>query len=102
MFAIVEIAGTQVKVSQKDKVLVPKLTSEVGAKVKFENVLLHNDGKKTTIGTPFIKSSYVEGKVLRHVKDDKVMVFKKKRRKGYRLKKGHRQQYTELEIIKVV
>jgi len=101
MFAVVEIAGQQYKVSKADKIFVPKLESEVGAKVKFEKVLLLGDEKQTKLGTPYLSGASIEAKVLSHVKDDKVEVFKKKKRKGYRLHKGHRQQYTEVEITKV-
>ena len=101
MFAVVEIAGQQYKVSKDDKILVPKLESEVGAKVKFDKVLLLGDEKQTKLGTPYLSGSSIEAKVLSHMKDDKVEVFKKKKRKGYRVHKGHRQQYTEIEITKV-
>ena len=99
MYAVVEIAGTQVKVSPSDKVLVPKIQSEIGTTVKFDKVILSGDDKKARIGTPFVKGAYVEAKVLRHVKDDTVIVLKKKKRKGYRVRNGHRQQYTEIEIL---
>jgi large subunit ribosomal protein L21 len=101
MFAVVEIAGTQVKVSPSDKVFVPKMVSEIGSTVKFDRVILAGDEKKATIGTPFIKGAFVEAKILRHVKDDTVIVLKKKKRKGYRVRNGHRQQYTEIEITKL-
>ena len=98
MYAVVEIAGTQVKVSPSDKVFVPKMQSEVGSTVKFEKVILTGDEKKATVGNPFIKGAFVEAKVLRHLKDETVIVLKKKKRKGYRVRNGHRQQYTEIEI----
>jgi len=101
MFAVVEIAGQQYKVAKADKILVPKLESEVGAKVKFDKVLLLGDEKQTKLGTPYLSGASIEAKVLSHMKDDKVEVFKKKKRKGYRVHKGHRQQYTEIEITKV-
>ncbi|HCA82033.1 MAG TPA: 50S ribosomal protein L21 [Bacteroidetes bacterium] len=101
MFAVVEIAGQQYKVAKADKILVPKLESEVGAKVKFDKVLLLGDENQTKLGTPYLSGSSIEAKVLSHMKDDKVEVFKKKKRKGYRVHKGHRQQYTEIEITKV-
>jgi large subunit ribosomal protein L21 len=101
MYAVVEIAGTQVKVSPSDKVFVPKLESGIGSTVKFDKVILAGDEKKAKIGNPFIKGSYVEAKVLRHVKDKTVIVLKKKKRKGYRVRNGHRQQYTEVEITKL-
>jgi large subunit ribosomal protein L21 len=98
MYAVVEIAGTQVKVSPSDKVFVPKIKSEVGSTIKFDKVILTGDGEKATVGHPFVKGSFVEAKVLRHVKDETVIVMKKKKRKGYRVRNGHRQQYTEIEI----
>ena len=101
MFAVVEIAGQQYKVSKADRIYVPLLESEVGAKVTFEKVLLLGDEKSTKIGTPVISGSVVEATVLEHVRDDKVIVFKKKRRKGYKVRRGHRQHYTEIEITKV-
>ncbi|HTY35699.1 MAG TPA: 50S ribosomal protein L21 [Bacteroidota bacterium] len=101
MFAVVEIAGQQYKVAQSDKVLVPLLETKVGSKVTFDKVLLVGDDSKTKLGTPYISGAMIEAKVLSHVKDDKVTVFKKKKRKGYKVLRGHRQQYTEIEITKV-
>jgi len=101
MFAVVEIAGQQFKVSAAQKLLVPKLKSEVGARVKFESVLAVSDDTKTTLGTPYVTGASVEATVLKHVKDEKVMVFKKKKRKGYKVRRGHRQQYTQIEINKI-
>ncbi len=98
MYAIVEIAGTQVKVSPSDKIFVPKISSEIGSKIKFDKVLLTGDEKKASVGSPYVKGAVVEAKVLRHVKDETVIVLKKKKRKGYRVRNGHRQQYTEIEI----
>jgi large subunit ribosomal protein L21 len=99
MYAVVEIAGTQVKVSPSDKVLVPKIQSEIGSTVRFDKVLLAGDEKKAKVGNPFVKGAFVEAKILRHIKDETVIVLKKKKRKGYRVRNGHRQQYTEVEII---
>ena len=101
MFAVVEIAGQQFKVSKSDRIYVPLLESEVGSRLTFDKVLLLGDEKNTKIGTPILEGSTVEAKVLEHVRDDKVIVFKKKRRKGYKVRRGHRQQYTEIEITKV-
>jgi large subunit ribosomal protein L21 len=98
MYAVVEIAGTQVKVSPSDKVFVPKMSSEIGSKIKFDKVLLTGDDKKASVGNPYVKGAVVEAKVLRHVKDETVIVLKKKKRKGYRVRNGHRQQFTEIEI----
>ncbi len=101
MFAVVEIAGMQYKVQPAERVFVPKLSQDIGGTVKFESVLFFADEKSIKIGTPRIKGLSVEAKILSHVKDGKVTVFKKKRRKGYRVKRGHRQQYTEVQISKI-
>lgn len=101
MFAVVEIAGQQFKVSKADRIYVPRLESEVGSKITIDKVLLLGDEKKTKIGTPTVEGSTVEAKILEHVRDEKVIVFKKKRRKGYKVRRGHRQQYTRIEITKV-
>ena len=102
MYAIVEIAGQQFKVAKDQKVYVHRLKEEEGKKVTFHDVLLLEDGKDITIGAPAIDGAAVEAKVVKHLKGDKVIVFKKKRRKGYRVKNGHRQQLTELLIEGIV
>lgn len=101
MYAVVEIAGTQFKVAPAQKLFVPLLPSEAGATVKFENVLVLDNGTTTKVGTPYVKGSTVAAKVLRHLKDDTVIILKKKKRKGYRVRNGHRQQFTEVEITSV-
>ena len=98
MYAIVEIAGHQFKVEKDQKVFVNRLQTEEGKKVSFDNVLLLSDGDKVTLGAPAIGGAQVSAKVLKHLKGDKVIVFKKKRRKGYRVKNGHRQSLTEIQI----
>lgn len=98
MYAIVEIAGQQFKVAKDQKVFVHRLSTEEGKKVSFDNVLLIGDGDKVTIGAPAIDGAQVGAKVVKHLKGDKVIVFKKKRRKGYRVKNGHRQSLTEIVI----
>ena len=98
MYAIVEIAGQQFKVAKDQKVFVHRLATEEGKKVSFDNVLLIGDGDKVTIGAPAIDGAQVGAKVIKHLKGDKVIVFKKKRRKGYRVKNGHRQSLTEIVI----
>jgi len=98
MYAIVEIAGQQFKVAQDQKVYVHRLASEEGSSVTFDKVLLVDDGGEVTVGAPAIDGAQVGAKVLEHLKGDKVIVFKKKRRKGYRVKKGHRQALTEILI----
>lgn len=102
MFAIVDIAGQQVKVSENAKYYVPLLDSAVDAEIKFENVLLvRNDDETTVIGTPFVDGKSVTAKVLQHIKDDKVIVFKKKRRISYKRLRGHRQQLTQIQVTKI-
>ena len=98
MYAIVEIAGHQFKVEKDQKVFVNRLATEEGKKVNFDNVLLIGDGDKVTLGAPAIDGAQVSAKVLKHLKGDKVIVFKKKRRKGYRVKNGHRQALSEIVI----
>ncbi|MDX1470242.1 MAG: 50S ribosomal protein L21 [Flavobacteriaceae bacterium] len=102
MYAIVEIAGQQFKVAKDQKVFVHRLPAEEGKNVKFDNVLLIGDGDKITLGAPAIGGAQVGAKVLRHLKGDKVIVFKKKRRKGYRKKNGHRQYLSEIVIESIV
>lgn len=98
MYAIVEIAGQQFKVAKDQKVFVHRLQTEEGKQVAFDNVLLVADGDNITVGAPAIDGAQVGAKVLKHLKGDKVIVFKKKRRKGYRVKNGHRQFLTEIII----
>ena len=97
MYAIVEIAGQQFKVAKDQKVFVHRLQEKEGSKVTFDNVLLLDDGK-VTIGAPVIEGAAVTAKILKHLKGDKVIVFKKKRRKGYKVKNGHRQYLSEIVI----
>ena len=97
MYAIVEIAGQQFKVAKDQKVFVHRLVEKEGSKVSFDKVLLLDDGK-VTIGAPVIKNAVITAKVLSHLKGDKVIVFKKKRRKGYQKKNGHRQYLSEIQI----
>ncbi len=101
MYAVVEIAGQQYKVAPSNKYYVPRLEGDAGTKVEFDKVLLLANENTITVGAPIINGIKVEATVLGHVKDDKVIVFKKKRRKGYRVKKGHRQQYTQIEITNI-
>ena len=101
MYAIVEIAGQQFKVAKDQKVYVHRLQNEEGSKVTFDNVLLVDDGK-VTLGAPAIEGAAVTAKILKHLKGDKVIVFKKKRRKGYKVKNGHRQYLSEIQIESIV
>ncbi len=98
MYAIVEIAGQQFKVAKDQKVYVHRLQEAEGSKVTFDNVMLVEDKGNVTIGAPAIAGAGVTAKVLGHLKGDKVIVFKKKRRKGYKKKNGHRQYLTEIQI----
>ncbi len=102
MYAIVEIAGQQFKVEKDQKVFVNRLATDEGKKVAFDNVLLIGDGDKVTVGAPAINGAQVGAKVVKHLKGDKVIVFKKKRRKGYRVKNGHRQSLSEIVIESIV
>ena len=101
MYAIVEIAGQQFKVEAGKKIFVHRLEAEEGKKVEFDQVLLIEDDGKITVGEPTIKDAVIEGKILDHMRGDKVIVFKKKRKKGYRIKNGHRQNFTQVEIISI-
>jgi large subunit ribosomal protein L21 len=101
MYAIVEIAGQQFKVEEGKKIFVHRLEGEEGNQVDFDKVLLIENDGKITIGEPTIKEAFVEGKILDHVRGDKVIVFKKKRKKGYRVKNGHRQNFTQVEIVSI-
>ncbi|UII78087.1 50S ribosomal protein L21 [Flagellimonas sp. CMM7] len=102
MYAIVEMAGQQFKVAKDQKVYVHRLQTEEGKKVTFDKVLLLDDGGNVTVGAPVIEGAAVEAKVVKHLKGDKVIVFKKKRRKGYRVKNGHRQSLTEIVVEGIV
>ncbi len=98
MYAVVEIQGSQFKVEKDQKLFVNRIDAKEGSKVSFDNVLLVDDGKKVQVGKPNLSGKSVEAKVIAHKKDDKVIVFKKKRRKGYKVKNGHRQAITEIII----
>lgn len=98
MYAIVEVAGKQYKVEANRSLYVPRLNAEENEALTLENVLLVSDGETIHVGTPNVEGASVQATVLKHVKGDKVIVFKKKRRKGYRVKNGHRQQYTQLMV----
>ena len=102
MYAIVEISGKQFKVEKKQKLFVNRLDVAEGKKISFDNVLMVNDGSKSSVGTPNVSGVQVDAKVLKHLKSDKVIVFKKKRRKGYKVKNGHRQAITEIEISDIL
>jgi large subunit ribosomal protein L21 len=101
MFAVVNIAGQQFKVTEKAKYYVPRLQNEPDTDVTFDSVFLLADENGSKIGNPFLSDVKVEAKVLAHLQDEKVIVFKKKRRTGYQKKNGHRQQLTRIEITKI-
>ena len=100
MLAIVEIAGLQYKVEQNQKLFVNRLKGEKGDNVSFDKVLLTIDGA-ITVGAPAVEGVSVQAEILDHVQADKVIVFKKKRRKGYKVKNGHRQQLTQIQIVSI-
>ena len=102
MFAIVEIAGNQIKVESEKHYFVNRLQGNEGDSVSFDNVLLTDDDGNTSVGGPSLSGAKVSATILEHVKGDKVIVFKKKRRKGYRVKNGHRQQFTKIMIDSIV
>ncbi len=101
MYAIVEIAGQQFKVEKDQQIFVHRLEAKEGSKVDFDKVLLMDNAGKVNVGAPVITGAKVTAKVLEHLKGDKVIVFKKKRRKGYKFKNGHRQYLTKLEILSI-
>ncbi len=101
MIAVVDILGQQFKVTENTKYYVPRLRQEPESEVTFDQVLLLSDGKETKVGNPLVKGAKVTAKVLEHTKDDKVLVFKKKRRKGYQKLNGHRQQLTRIEVTRI-
>ena len=98
MYAIVEISGQQFKVAKDEKIFVHRLDEKEGSDISFEKVLLIDDGKDIKVGSPTINGACVDAKIINHLKGDKVVVFKKKRRKGYRVKNGHRQYLSEIQI----
>ena len=101
MYAIVEISGQQFKVAKDQKIFVHRLEEKEGSNVSFEKVLLLDDGKDIKVGSPTINGACVDAKIVNHLKGDKVVVFKKKRRKGYRVKNGHRQYLSEIQISNI-
>jgi large subunit ribosomal protein L21 len=98
MFAIINISGKQYKTSIGSRLKVPRQTPNTGSKIIFDNVLLTSDEKSTQIGDPNIKGATVTATILSHARDKKILIYKKKRRKGYQRKNGHRQWYTEIQI----
>jgi large subunit ribosomal protein L21 len=102
MYAIVDIAGQQFKVEKDKKIYVHRLEGEEGEQVNFDRVLLVDNDGKVKVGTPVVKNAQVTAKIISHIKGDKVLVFKKKRRKGYQKLNGHRQYMTQIQIEEIV
>ena len=102
MYAIAEIAGQQFKVETRRKLYVHRLAGEEGSSLSFDKILLTEDDGQVNVGTPVVKGATVNATILRHLKDDKVIVFKKRRRKGYKVKNGHRQLLTQILIDDIV
>ncbi len=102
MYAIVEIAGQQFKVEKDQEIFVHRLEGEVDSKIEFDNVLLYDNDSKVSVGTPNVEGVKISGKILEHLKDDKVTVFHKKRRKGYQKENGHRQYMSKVLIEGIV
>ncbi|MFO7525520.1 MAG: 50S ribosomal protein L21 [Ignavibacteriaceae bacterium] len=101
MFAVVDIQGQQFKVTENTKYYIPRLKDEPEAEVTFDKVLLFDDGKSTRVGNPSVSGITVKAKVIEHLKDDKVIVFKKKRIISYKKMRGHRQHLTRIEVTKI-
>ena len=98
MYAIINISGKQYKVTSGARLRVPKQNGETGTSLTFDKVLLINDGKNTKVGEPILKGASVTGTIIEHGRNKKILVYKKKRRKGYQRKNGHRQWFTEIEF----
>jgi large subunit ribosomal protein L21 len=101
MYAIVDILGQQFKVCENEKHYVPKLSADADSVITFDKVLLFSNGEEIKVGAPHIEGLKVEARVLGHLKDEKVIIFKKIRRKSYQKRNGHRQQLTRIEITKI-
>ena len=100
MYALIDYIGSQILIKEGDKIKIPFLDQKVGSKIVFKNVLFFDDGKKKKIGNPYLKSLSFSGKIESHGKEKKIIVFKKKRRKGHQKKNGHQQQFTYVTIDK--
>ena len=98
MYAIVEIAGQQFKVEQNDEIFVHRLEGDPGTKIEFDQVLLLDNDGKISVGQPLVEGTSISGQIVDHVRGDKVVVFKKKRRKGYQKESGHRQDFSKVLI----
>ena len=98
MYAIINISGKQYKATSGARLRIPKQDGETGTSLTFDKVLLINDGKNTEVGEPILKGASVTGTIIEHGRNKKILVYKKKRRKGYQRKNGHRQWFTEIEF----
>ena len=101
MYAIVNILGKQFKAEEGKKASVPKLAGEIGDEITFDKILLIQNGDSTLVGNPILSGASVSAHLVEHKRSKKVLVYKKKRRKGYQRKKGHRQWYTEIKFVKI-
>jgi large subunit ribosomal protein L21 len=101
MYAIVDIAGMQIKVEKDQEIFTPKLPGKPGSKIEFKDVLLVDSDGNVKIGEPMVKGAKVSGKIIEHLKGDKVLIFKKKKRKDYVRKRGHRQEYSKVLIEEI-
>ena len=101
MYALVEIAGKQFKVEENTQIKIPYNSNKVGDKINFDKVLYFDDGVKKNIGNPYISDFSIDAKIISHEKDNKIIVFKLKRRKGYQKRAGHKQPYTIVEVGKL-
>ena len=101
MYAIVNILGKQFKAEEGKKASVPKLTGEIGDEITFDQVLLIKDGDSTLVGNPILSGASISAHLVEHKRSKKILVYKKKRRKGYQRKNGHRQWYSEIKFVKI-
>ena len=101
MYALINLYGKQIKIEEGKDIKIPFQSTKVGSKIKIENVLFFDDGKKKHIGNPYIKSLSFEGKIVSHGEENKVLVYKKKRRKGYEKKRGHKQKFSMIKVEKL-
>lgn len=102
MYALINLYGKQIKIEEGKDIKIPFQSTKVGSKIKIENVLFFDDGKKKQVGNPFIKSLSFEAKIVAHGEENKILVYKKKRRKGYEKKRGHKQKFTMIKVDKIV
>ncbi len=102
MYAIVDIAGQQFKVAKSETITAPKMDGEVGARVEFDKVLFLSGDEEGKVGAPYVEGAKVQATILEHSQAKKVVIFKKKRRKGYEVLRGHRQQQTKVKIDEIV